>query len=121
VITRDLDTALNVSERLEVGMVGLNTGIVSTPSAQFGGIKHSDTETCFHLLKPLDRHHFGWCGGSGRSPSVVAPSDPRLRTAMPSRSGSHSEKGTSRFPLATDAWSRGPSRVRTLNEWRRDC
>jgi succinate-semialdehyde dehydrogenase/glutarate-semialdehyde dehydrogenase len=41
VITRDLDCALNVSERLEVGMVGLNTGIVSTPSAPFGGIKQS--------------------------------------------------------------------------------
>jgi succinate-semialdehyde dehydrogenase/glutarate-semialdehyde dehydrogenase len=41
VITRDLDRALTVTERLEVGMVGLNTGIVSTPSAPFGGIKHS--------------------------------------------------------------------------------
>ena len=41
VMTRDLDRALEVSERLEVGMVGLNTGIVSTPSAPFGGIKQS--------------------------------------------------------------------------------
>jgi succinate-semialdehyde dehydrogenase/glutarate-semialdehyde dehydrogenase len=41
VITRDVDRALNVSEQLEVGMVGLNTGIVSTPSAPFGGIKQS--------------------------------------------------------------------------------
>ena len=41
VVTRDLDRALEVSERLEVGMVGLNTGIVSTPSAPFGGIKQS--------------------------------------------------------------------------------
>jgi succinate-semialdehyde dehydrogenase/glutarate-semialdehyde dehydrogenase len=41
IITRDLDRALNVSEQLEVGMVGLNTGIVSTPSAPFGGIKQS--------------------------------------------------------------------------------
>ena len=40
-ITQDLDLAFNVSERLEVGMVGLNTGLVSTPSAPFGGIKHS--------------------------------------------------------------------------------
>ena len=31
VITRDVDRALNVSEQLQVGMVGLNTGIVSTP------------------------------------------------------------------------------------------
>jgi len=41
VITRDIDQALNVSEQLEVGMVGLNTGIVSTPSAPFGGVKQS--------------------------------------------------------------------------------
>jgi succinate-semialdehyde dehydrogenase/glutarate-semialdehyde dehydrogenase len=41
VITRDIDRALEVSERLEVGMVGLNTGVVSTPSAPFGGVKQS--------------------------------------------------------------------------------
>jgi succinate-semialdehyde dehydrogenase/glutarate-semialdehyde dehydrogenase len=41
VITQDIDRALNISERLEVGMVGLNTGVVSTPSAPFGGIKQS--------------------------------------------------------------------------------
>jgi succinate-semialdehyde dehydrogenase/glutarate-semialdehyde dehydrogenase len=41
VITRDIDRALNVSEALDVGMVGLNTGIVSTPSAPFGGVKQS--------------------------------------------------------------------------------
>jgi succinate-semialdehyde dehydrogenase/glutarate-semialdehyde dehydrogenase len=41
VITRDLDRALDVCERLEVGMVGLNTGIVSTASAPFGGVKQS--------------------------------------------------------------------------------
>ena len=41
VFTRDLDRALRVSERLEVGMVGLNTGLVSNPAAPFGGIKQS--------------------------------------------------------------------------------
>ena len=41
VMTQDVDLAFQVSERLEVGMVGLNTGLVSTPSAPFGGIKHS--------------------------------------------------------------------------------
>ncbi len=41
VFTRDLDRALRVSERLEAGMVGLNQGIVSTPAAPFGGVKHS--------------------------------------------------------------------------------
>jgi succinate-semialdehyde dehydrogenase/glutarate-semialdehyde dehydrogenase len=39
--TRDVDRALRVSERLEVGMVGLNTGLVSNPAAPFGGIKQS--------------------------------------------------------------------------------
>jgi succinate-semialdehyde dehydrogenase / glutarate-semialdehyde dehydrogenase len=41
VITRDIDRAFTVSEKLEVGMVGLNSGIVSTASAPFGGIKQS--------------------------------------------------------------------------------
>jgi succinate-semialdehyde dehydrogenase / glutarate-semialdehyde dehydrogenase len=41
VFTAALDRALRVSERLEVGMVGLNTGLVSNPAAPFGGVKQS--------------------------------------------------------------------------------
>lgn len=41
VFTRDLDRSFRVSEALEVGMVGLNTGIVSNPAAPFGGVKAS--------------------------------------------------------------------------------
>ncbi|WP_158852104.1 NAD-dependent succinate-semialdehyde dehydrogenase [Saccharothrix deserti] len=41
VFTQQLDRALRVSERLEVGMVGLNTGLVSNPAAPFGGVKQS--------------------------------------------------------------------------------
>src|SRR5206468_2319216 len=41
VYTRDLKRALRVSERLEVGMVGLNQGIVSNAAAPFGGVKQS--------------------------------------------------------------------------------
>ena len=41
VFTEGLDRALRVSERLEVGMVGLNTGLVSNPAAPFGGVKQS--------------------------------------------------------------------------------
>ncbi|AXK36719.1 NAD-dependent succinate-semialdehyde dehydrogenase [Streptomyces armeniacus] len=41
VYTRDLNRALRVSERLETGMVGLNRGYVSDPSAPFGGMKQS--------------------------------------------------------------------------------
>ena len=32
---------LRVAERLEFGMVGLNTGIISTEVAPFGGVKQS--------------------------------------------------------------------------------
>ncbi|HZZ49474.1 MAG TPA: NAD-dependent succinate-semialdehyde dehydrogenase [Pseudonocardia sp.] len=41
IFTRDLARSLRVSEELEVGMVGVNTGIVSDPAAPFGGIKQS--------------------------------------------------------------------------------
>jgi succinate-semialdehyde dehydrogenase / glutarate-semialdehyde dehydrogenase len=41
VFTRDHARVLRVSEALEFGMVGVNTGIVSNPAAPFGGIKHS--------------------------------------------------------------------------------
>lgn len=39
--TNDLGRALWLAEGLEVGMVGLNRGIVSDPSAPFGGVKAS--------------------------------------------------------------------------------
>ncbi|KAL9089863.1 MAG: hypothetical protein Q9159_002333 [Coniocarpon cinnabarinum] len=37
----DLQRAYRVAEALEVGMVGVNTGIVSDPAAPFGGVKES--------------------------------------------------------------------------------
>jgi len=39
--TRDLKRSWRVAEALEAGMVGLNTGMVSTEVAPFGGIKQS--------------------------------------------------------------------------------
>jgi succinate-semialdehyde dehydrogenase / glutarate-semialdehyde dehydrogenase len=39
--TQDVDRAFDLSERLEVGMVGVNTGLVSNPAAPFGGVKQS--------------------------------------------------------------------------------
>lgn len=39
--TRDLGRALRMSEQLQTGMVGLNRGYVSDPSAPFGGVKQS--------------------------------------------------------------------------------
>jgi succinate-semialdehyde dehydrogenase / glutarate-semialdehyde dehydrogenase len=37
----DLARALRVAERLEAGMVGINRGFISDPSASFGGVKQS--------------------------------------------------------------------------------
>ena len=39
--TEDLRKALQVAERIESGMVGINRGVVSDPAAPFGGWKHS--------------------------------------------------------------------------------
>ena len=41
VFTRDLDRAIRVAERLQVGMVGLNRGVISNTAAPFGGVKGS--------------------------------------------------------------------------------
>jgi succinate-semialdehyde dehydrogenase / glutarate-semialdehyde dehydrogenase len=41
VFTRDLDRSFRVPEALEYGMVGLNTGLISTEVAPFGGVKQS--------------------------------------------------------------------------------
>ena len=38
---RDLSRVWRVAEALEYGMVGINTGLISTPEAPFGGIKQS--------------------------------------------------------------------------------
>lgn len=37
----DLGRALRIAEKVEVGMVGINRGLVSDPSAPFGGVKQS--------------------------------------------------------------------------------
>jgi succinate-semialdehyde dehydrogenase/glutarate-semialdehyde dehydrogenase len=39
--TRDLARTVRMSERLDFGMVGVNTGLVSNPAAPFGGVKAS--------------------------------------------------------------------------------
>ena len=38
---RDMSRVWRVSEALEYGMVGINTGLISTAVAPFGGVKHS--------------------------------------------------------------------------------
>ena len=39
--SRDLARAWRVAEALDYGMVGINTGILSTAEAPFGGVKQS--------------------------------------------------------------------------------
>ena len=39
--TRDIGRAWRVAERLEYGIVGLNSGLISTEVAPFGGVKES--------------------------------------------------------------------------------
>lgn len=39
--TRDIDRAFRLQESIEVGMLGINTGLVSNPAAPFGGVKES--------------------------------------------------------------------------------
>jgi succinate-semialdehyde dehydrogenase/glutarate-semialdehyde dehydrogenase len=41
VFTQDHSRVVRMSEALDFGMVGINTGIVSNPAAPFGGVKHS--------------------------------------------------------------------------------
>ena len=41
VFTESLDRALNVADRLESGIIGINQGVPSNASAPFGGMKHS--------------------------------------------------------------------------------
>jgi succinate-semialdehyde dehydrogenase/glutarate-semialdehyde dehydrogenase len=41
VFTENMAKALRFSQELEVGMVGINTGLVSNPIAPFGGVKQS--------------------------------------------------------------------------------
>ena len=41
VFSGDLKWALQLAERIDAGMVGINRGIVSDPAAPFGGVKQS--------------------------------------------------------------------------------
>jgi succinate-semialdehyde dehydrogenase/glutarate-semialdehyde dehydrogenase len=65
--TRDLATALRVSEELEFGMVGVNDWYVATPEAPFGGVKQSglgresSAEGLYEYLEPKTRY-FGGIG-----------------------------------------------------------
>ena len=39
--SRDIGRVMRVAERIEAGMVGINTGLISTAEVPFGGFKQS--------------------------------------------------------------------------------
>jgi succinate-semialdehyde dehydrogenase/glutarate-semialdehyde dehydrogenase len=39
--TRDTARTLRLTEQLETGMLGINSGVISNPAAPFGGVKES--------------------------------------------------------------------------------
>ena len=39
--TGSMERALRMAEKLEVGMLGINSGTISNAAAPFGGVKHS--------------------------------------------------------------------------------
>ena len=39
--SKDIQRCYRVAEAMEVGMIGVNTGMISDPAAPFGGVKHS--------------------------------------------------------------------------------
>jgi succinate-semialdehyde dehydrogenase/glutarate-semialdehyde dehydrogenase len=51
--SRDVHRIFRVAEALEVGMVGVNTGLISDPAAPFGGVKQSGKllPSRFHILE----------------------------------------------------------------------
>ena len=62
--SNDVGQCWRVGKKLEVGMVGINEGLISTPEAAFGGVKESGTYTSrgglnfFHCLGQFLFRHF---------------------------------------------------------------
>jgi succinate-semialdehyde dehydrogenase/glutarate-semialdehyde dehydrogenase len=65
--TRDLARTYRVMERLEYGMVGINTGLISTELAPFGGIKESGNsrEGSHHGIHEFTELKYACIGGLG--------------------------------------------------------
>jgi succinate-semialdehyde dehydrogenase/glutarate-semialdehyde dehydrogenase len=71
VYTGDIARGMRFAEKIEVGMVGLNRGIVSDPAAPFGGVKESGLgrEGAHHgILEFLEAKYVAltWNASSGR-------------------------------------------------------
>ncbi|MGV9565165.1 NAD-dependent succinate-semialdehyde dehydrogenase [Streptomyces sp. NPDC003480] len=75
VFTRDLARAWRVTEALEVGMVGLNTGFLSVETAPFGGVKESGLgrEGSHHGIEEFLELKFWHIGGLS-TPDAAATS-----------------------------------------------
>src|SRR5690554_6998486 len=54
---RDLGRVFHVAEALEYGMVGINTGLISTEVAPFGGMKSSGLRSEEHTSELQSRPH----------------------------------------------------------------
>ncbi|UKZ48866.1 hypothetical protein TrVGV298_003102 [Trichoderma virens] len=82
--SRDLERVHRVAEALEVGMIGVNTGIISDPAAPFGGVKESgfgrEGSKYANLDIPLRRRHL-----SGLSSPTFASLLPLTSVAHTSR------------------------------------
>jgi succinate-semialdehyde dehydrogenase/glutarate-semialdehyde dehydrogenase len=65
--TKDLARTYRVMERLEYGMVGINTGLISTELAPFGGIKESGNsrEGSHHGIHEFTELKYACIGGLG--------------------------------------------------------
>ncbi len=63
--TRDLGRIFRVMEALEYGMVGVNTGLISTELAPFGGVKESGNsrEGSSHGIEEFTELKYGCIGG----------------------------------------------------------
>ena len=57
--SRDVGRVWRVAERLEVGMVGANTGIISHATVPFGGVKESGYGREGHKGEQQDARNFG--------------------------------------------------------------
>ena len=65
--TRDIGRIFRVMEALEYGMVGVNTGLISTELAPFGGIKESGNsrEGSRHGIEEFTELKYGCIAGLG--------------------------------------------------------
>lgn len=82
--TRDLGRSFRVAEALEYGMVGLNTGLISTEVAPFGGVKESGIGregSRYGIEDYLEIKYLSIAGVEGTAEPISAR--PRIPTAPP--------------------------------------